>query len=190
MFTQNWSSGIAISLNKIYGVNLPTHKVNVAEIGCFEGRGSLILSQMLCKDEGSKLYCIDPWFDLYTKGIKEFENLDPLFVGQYDKFVKNTKSIADRIIPLRGLSDDMIPELPSDIDFVYIDGDHSPDQVYKDAVGMLGKMKKGGYMVFDDYGWIHNGIVCAEGIDRFLEEYKDQLTVIEVGYHLIVRVKQ
>jgi hypothetical protein len=41
--------------------------------------------------------------------------------------------------------------LHNTINFVYIDGDHSPEQVYKDAVNMLPKMKSNGIILFYDY---------------------------------------
>ena len=46
----------------------------------------------------------------------------------------------------------MIPKLlDNTIDFAYIDGDHSPEQVYKDAINILPKMKSNSIILFDDY---------------------------------------
>jgi hypothetical protein len=41
------------------------------------------------------------------------------------------------------------------------------------------KVKSGGYIVFDDYSvyWYQT----KDGIDRFLEEYKDKLTILHRG---------
>jgi predicted O-methyltransferase YrrM len=110
-----------------------------------------------------------------------------MFHGQYGRFVKNTQGVA-KIVPLKGTSDVMIPGLPS-IDFVYIDGDHSPEQVYKDACAMMTRMKPGGIILFDDYGWGFRGLYTKDGINKFLEEYKERVEVIFIKYQAAVRVK-
>jgi hypothetical protein len=40
------------------------------EIGCFEGQGTNIMTKLLCSHEESKIYCIDPWEDVYVIGKK------------------------------------------------------------------------------------------------------------------------
>jgi predicted O-methyltransferase YrrM len=158
------------------------------EIGSFEGRGSLHIVKLLCQHPESRLYCIDPWEDTYVQtGKAEFKNLDHYFQGQFGRFLKNTEGIA-AIVPMRGTSDAQIPLLPdASVDFAYIDGDHSPEQVYKDGVAMFPKLKSGAVMVFDDYNWEHNGVRCGDGIDRFLREYADQVTIQSKGWHVITR---
>jgi hypothetical protein len=76
------------------------------------------------------------------------------------------------------------------VDFVYIDGDHSPEQVYKDAVNMFPKMKKLGIILFDDYGFTTNGVITAKGIDKFLDEYEGKYELLFKNYQLAVRVTQ
>jgi predicted O-methyltransferase YrrM len=107
-------------------------------------------------------------------------------LGQYGRFISNTKSEA-RIIPLKGTSDERIPELPDDLDFAYIDGDHTPEQVYKDAIHIFRKMKPGGIVLFDDYQFSVNGVITAEGIDRFLEEHACDLEILFKGVQVAVR---
>jgi hypothetical protein len=58
--------------------------------------------------------------------------------------------------------------------------------VYKDGINIFQKMTSGGIIVFDDYTWEHNGQRCGDGIDKFLNEYKDK---ISKDYQVIVRVK-
>jgi predicted O-methyltransferase YrrM len=186
MFTQNWTLHLRNSIDKSYKT-IPTKAMICVEIGSFEGRGSLIIEKILCKHPYSKLYCIDPWEDLYVKGNTAFNSIDNLFVGQYDRFLNNTREFS-KIVPLRGKSDNMIKNVPGYIDFAYIDGDHSPLQVYKDGVNVINKMRSDGIMVFDDYLWEHNGIKCKEGIDRFLHEFLGKYRVITIDYHVIIQI--
>jgi hypothetical protein len=186
MFTQDWATNLIDSINKSY-TEIPTKTMICLEVGSFEGRGTLIIEKMLCQHSDSLIYCIDPWEDVYVSGDKRFNSIDNLFVGQYDRFLNNTK-YNSKIIPLRGKSDDMIKSLPVEVDFAYIDGDHSPEQVYKDGVNVINKMKSGGIMVFDDYPWEHNGVKCKDGIDRFLYDFEGKYNIIAKDYHVILQV--
>ena len=186
-YTTNWSIHIERSIKVAYST-LPKTKMTCVEIGCFEGQGTNIMTKLLCSHEESKLYCIDPWEDVYVTGKKEYTDIDHYFKDQYSRFLHNTNNNT-HVIPMRGYSDNMIANLPNNIDFVYIDGDHSPLQVYKDGINMFPKMTSGGIIVFDDYTWEHNGQSCGDGIDKFLNEYKDKIEVISKDYQVIVRVK-
>ena len=166
---------------------MPTRAMMCLEVGCFEGRGTLMMENLLCQHSDSRVYCVDPWEDIYVKGDTRFTSVDPLFIGQYDRFLNNTKD-SRKIVPLRGKSDEMIKAVPVELDFAYIDGDHSPEQVYKDGVNVFNKMKSGGIIVFDDYLWEHNGVKCKDGIDRFLSEFDGKYTVVAKEYHVILRV--
>lgn len=157
------------------------------EIGSFEGLGSLLIREHLCNTSGSRLYCIDHWEDHYGSESETLKKYDKDFVGQYQRFVHNTKDHAN-IIPLHGYSDAMIPLVSEPVDFVYIDGDHSPNQTYKDAVNILPKMKSGGIMLFDDYEFVCDGLRTKDGIDRFLKDYSTKVRVILRNYQLAVRV--
>jgi hypothetical protein len=188
MYTTNWSFHIEHSINKAYGNNIPQRDLNIVEIGCFEGRGTNILKDKLCKTDACKIFCIDPWEDVYVKGESAYSDIDFYFNNQYDRFINNTKD-NKHVVIMRGYSNDMIPMLPNNIDFAYIDGDHSPNQVYADGKNILPKMNSGGIIVFDDYKWVHNNKVCKDGIDKFVEEYKHMIDVIDIDYQLIARVK-
>ena len=49
------------------------------------------------------------------------------------------------------ISDDAVSKTPNEVDFVYIDGDHSERQVYKDLVNYYPKVKNGGIFGGHDY---------------------------------------
>ncbi len=187
-FTCDITTNLRNSLTKIYPVK-PSSKMACVEIGSFEGRGSILICDYLCMNEHSKLYCIDPLDDEYVKGNENMAFWNSACVGQLSKF-RNNISFYPKIVECRGISDNMIPLLENNsIDFVYIDGDHSPDQVYRDAVNMFDKMKDGGVILFDDYLWKMNGIVTKIGIDKFLEEYKGKYELLFSAFQLAIRRK-
>jgi predicted O-methyltransferase YrrM len=176
MFTIDWSNGLKVTLNRLYPTRIDV-KMTCLEIGSFEGKGSLMIIDKLCSNPESKLVCVDPWEDVYVKDKNEYKNIDHFFVNQYGRFISNTLS-TKKIVPVRGYSDDIVPLLTDRFDFVYIDGDHSPEQVYKDAVMSFDKTNIGGIIVFDDYLWVHDGIKCKDGVDRFLREYSEKIEVL------------
>lgn len=186
MFTTNWAANLQKNLPLLYP-SKPLQKMVCVEIGSFKGLGSLLIQNHLCKNKESQLYCVDHWEDYYGSESEKLTKYDKDFVGQYQRFVYNTKNVPN-IIPLRGFSDDMIPLINEPVDFAYIDGDHSPNQTYKDAINMLPKMKKGGIILFDDYEFVCDGLRTKEGIDRFLNEYSSNIRVILRDYQLAVRV--
>lgn len=185
-FTQNWSNAISGSIDRCYPV-VPDGPLTVVEVGSFEGRGTLVLHERLCKHPDSVLICIDPWLDSYVENFAPFQNLDPLFKGQWARFQANTMHLS-KLQALRGTSTERIPELTSEsVDFAYIDGDHSPVQVYIDGKLMFDKLRVGGFMVFDDYEWEHGGQRCRDGVDRFLAEHADHVKVLFRNWQLGVQ---
>lgn len=71
-------------------------------------------------------------------------------------------------------------------DFAYIDGDHDPDQTYRDGINAWHRLNPGGVLAFDDYGWERDGISPRAGIDRVLTEICP-VTVLGFGYQVWVR---
>lgn len=178
-------------------VRLPLLEGAVAmEIGCFEGRTSrAILDYMQHKQ--SILICIDPFLDKYLPDETPYDKRWQYFSGQHDRFMHNTKPYAHRLIVHEGLSQDVLPTLQTEwcgkVDFVFIDGDHRVEAVYNDAKMSFPLIKEGGWMIFDDYTWgrdmspeFHTGV----GIDQFIADYADQLTVLDKSHNKAVVQKR
>jgi hypothetical protein len=102
-----------------------------------------------------KLYCIDPLIgkvyrdskgkriDIYTKpNLKHLLERDPRV-----EFIEKPSDAA-----LKGLSD---------LDFVYVDGDHRFDQVLRDLEGSMKAVKWGGYVGGHDFHYHHQGVIGA-----------------------------
>jgi len=185
--TIDLTNHLQISLRKLYNT-IPAYDMNCVEIGSFEGIGSILIHETLCKNKNSRLYCIDPFDDEYVKGNEQLSFWNHACNGQKGRFYNNTKNYP-KIIPLQGYSDEMILKLEDNsVDFVYIDGDHSPEQVYKDAVNMFPKMKKNAIMLFDDYEFVQNGVITAKGIDKYLDEYFGRYELLFKEYQLAIKI--
>lgn len=172
-FTQDW--------NNEFKKNTKGIKCDFAlEIGAFEGLTSRYICDNLLRPNG-RMICIDPLTDEYLPGHED----NDLFVGQYDRFIRNTKGYPIEL--LRMTSDEAFANevfLHYRFDFIYIDGDHREKSVYKDGVNAFLVCKVGGHILFDDYEWREE---TKNGIDRFLNEYKGLYELVIKDYQVMIK---
>jgi predicted O-methyltransferase YrrM len=159
-------------------VNLDEYKnkpIKYLEIGTFYGANILSVAETYGFHNDSKLYCIDPWEDY--EDYPEYKNSQDTI---YNTFINNIEKsgVEDKIIINRGYSDKLIPKFEDDFfDIIYIDGNHEPEYVLEDAVLSFRKLKTGGVMIFDDYGW-GGPDLTQKGIDGFLSGYHKRITYL------------
>ena len=100
----------------------------------------------------------------------------------YSTFQKNIQASGhvEKIHVHRGFSNEKILKFPDNyFDIIYIDGNHEPEFVLEDAVLAFRKLKKGGYMIFDDYGW-GGPDLTQRGIDAFVSGYHKRIRFITI----------
>ncbi len=149
--------------------------INYLEIGTFYGANLLSVAQLYGTNKNSKLYCIDPWEDY--EDYSEYKNMQS---DIYNTFINNIEQSdhKDKINIMRGYSNIEIPKLEDNFfDIIYIDGNHEPEYVLEDAVLCFRKLKKNGYMIFDDYGW-GGPDLTKRGIDGFLNGYHKKIKIL------------
>lgn len=153
-------------------IPIENKQINYLEIGVLKGINTIIVEASYCKHPESKLYCVDPWcdYDEYSEyKEKQSEN--------YNDFLFNIRhsGSSHKYEIKRGFSENIVPTFEDNFfDLVFIDGNHETDYVYKDGEMSLQKLKSGGYIVFDDYDWPQTKI----GIDKFLEDYTNQIKIL------------
>ncbi len=153
----------------------PDTPIRYLEIGAFYGANLLSVAATYAKHPDSVMVAVDPWTDYSDY---------PEYKGQqetiYDTFQSNIAQpdCAHKIVVKRGYSHDMVPTLEdASFDIIYIDGNHEPEYVLEDAVIAFRKLKVGGYMIFDDYGW-GGPDLTQRGIDSFLQGYYKRIRVL------------
>ena len=164
----NWFSNVEVNDYK-------DRPINYLEIGTFYGANILSVANSYGLHNDSKLYCIDPWEDY--NDYPEYKNQQPSI---YNSFINNVEKsgVKNKIIINRGYSNNEIPKLQDNFfDIIYIDGNHEPDYVLEDAVLSFRKLKIGGIMIFDDYGW-GGPDLTQKGIDTFLSGYHKRITYL------------
>ena len=135
-----------------------------AEIGVEYGENAL---RILLNLDIQILYLIDP-YELAVKENKEqgvFSTKDEAISVM--KIAQNSlQQFSSKIRWIKKLSQDVSSEIPdTSLDFVYIDGNHSYDAVYKDLQVYWEKLKLGG--LFAGHDWNAPGSGVKEAVETF-----------------------
>jgi predicted O-methyltransferase YrrM len=103
---------------------------------------------ILENSKNSILYCIDPYtsYNNYDDAINSTTG-DDLYNKTYN-ILKN--KYGDRVKFIRKFSEEAINDIPDNIDFLYIDGNHRYTYVYKDLDLYYPKVKKDCFIIGDD----------------------------------------
>lgn len=120
------------------------------EIGVNIGRNA---HNILLNFPIKKSYLTDPYelYDDFT--LTQSDWADKMDAKKtYDIAVKRLKGFDKKVVFVKKKSEDATSDIPSSLDFVYIDGVHSYEYVKKDIELYYPKVKKGGIISGDDFG--------------------------------------
>lgn len=154
---------------------------NLFEIGTFDGRTSLNLA--FSSPDTCKIYTLDlkPEMKMKTKYkllSDEQHMVNKMMPGaRIEKYKMTNKNITNKIHQLFGDSAkfDFSPYYNS-CSFVFVDGSHAYDYVMSDTKEALKMVKKGGVIIWHDYGiW--------EGVTKALEEIEsiDKIGLVTIN---------
>lgn len=134
------------------------------EIGAWQGQSIMYLAERVKElNKNIKLYTIDPFV------VGEQQNDGVLHkAGEdfYEAYLSHIEPLKDYITTIRGSSHDVYTQFEDEsIDFLFIDGDHSTEAVYKDLTLWYPKVKTGGIISGHDYMWVDARV--KQAVDRF-----------------------
>jgi predicted O-methyltransferase YrrM len=145
------------------------------EIGCFEGRSTLWFLEKILTHPDARMACID----VFTDEIEANFDHNVKLAGQQE-----------RVIKYKGYSQDVLRALEYDsYDFIYIDGCHLASCALTDAVLSWDLLKRGGFLIFDDYSYGASGPSSerpTEAIDAFLAAFIDQIVVLHAKRQVVI----
>ena len=149
-------------------LDLYKHKIdNGLEIGCMEGMSTIWTVEHLLSPTGRLVVNDIVFRDAFLANIEK-------------------AGIRWRLDLRQGSSQHVLPTLrPNTFDFAYVDGDHTPDAAFRDAVNALVLVKPGSVIVLDDYG--KENEQTATGLDLFLCLFERNVEIIDKGYQLLLR---
>jgi predicted O-methyltransferase YrrM len=131
-------------------------KMRALEIGSYQGVSAAVIAEAL--DAKGNLHCIDPWPDTPHGSTSP----------EYLMFERHLRRLGlwERIVVLRGLSGEIAERIPEDLDFIFVDGDHSWAGIEADWKIVQQKLRPGGNVCF------HDTIVPASEPWRTLESVR------------------
>lgn len=115
-----------------------------------------------------KIYTIDAytkWKDVRIKGPPKVRNSSKIY-----KVALNRLRCYNNVELIRENSNLAHQYIPNDIDFLYIDGNHTYNFVRDDILYYYQKIKNEGIIGGDDYGHHFQGVKYA--VDEFINKYK------------------
>jgi predicted O-methyltransferase YrrM len=170
--------------------HLPERK-NFLEIGSFEGRSAVWITQHMMED-GGELVCIDTWEGGSEHVNGEMDGAESRFKHNIDLIMGNF--VDRKIQPIKSTSVEALGGLiaqKKEFDFIYIDGSHLAKDVLTDACMAWPLLKPKGFIVFDDYMWKPQGFETMQrpkiAIDTFVNMFENELSIAHIGYQFIVR---
>jgi predicted O-methyltransferase YrrM len=162
------------------------------EIGVAEGTFS---QTILDKLNPKKIYLIDPYREglEFPDFLKNNYGVTPIYYDEFHNAVKERFSEYNNTELLRMTSDEAIDKFEDNsFDFIYIDGGHNYNQVSKDLKNYFPKIKKGGFLIGDDYDYpgYQWGLDIKKAVDEFILEKKEELELIKIkNLQYVIRKK-
>jgi predicted O-methyltransferase YrrM len=141
--------------------------INYVEIGCFAGASACLMLQR----PNTNVISIDLGHpisqDLAKRNVEKFNVLGNSFV--YLQGDSQTREMVGNLA-----------SLISDIDILFIDGDHSYSGVINDFSFYRSMVKPGGYIVFDDYNDSEFSPEVKPAVDDITKQISDEFEIIGV----------
>ena len=171
-------------INNLYFLkkNLSNIKINaLLEIGSYEGRSALFFANLF-KD--SQITCVDTWSgsDEHNDDFTKIENNFDLNVNELSK--KN------KINKIKSTSNIFFDNNNNYYDFIYVDGDHSNEQVFKDLENSWACLNNNGYLLIDDYMWWYYKDLKknpASAINIFINKNKKNIKKLLIWHQVLIK---
>ncbi len=130
--------------------------VRMAEVGVYRGEFAAFVLKRC--ERVNRYYMVDPW-----RHIEEWHkpaNEDDLTFEHFFQLAKaETDFAGTRRVILRGTTTEVINQIPNnELDFAYIDGDHTLRGISIDLISFYPKVRTGGFIGGDDFSrtmWQH-----------------------------------
>lgn len=188
MFTQDWIHNKDIvphwvtHLEKFKG-----QPIQMLEVGCYEGRSTLWFMEHILTDVMAKMTVVDTF-----EGDEQQYDMGIIVNDLESTFRENLKDHLHKIYVCRGKSQEILRNLKTQYDLIYIDGSHYQTDVMIDAVLSYQLLKKNGILIFDDYAMTHlskdNTYFCPKiALDAFLTVFGSHTEILHKGWQLIIK---
>lgn len=140
------------------------------EVGVWKGRSVCYMAvEIINSRKNIKFDCVDTW-----EWIEDQQDLPKeSYANLYEEFLKNIEPVANSVNPIKMLSQEAVLLYEDkSLDFVFIDAAHDYDNIKKDILAWLPKIKPGGTIAGHDYTY-------SEGVKRAVDEIFGYVEITE-----------
>ena len=164
------------NLDNTYNIN------NILEIGSYEGRSAIFF---LKNFTDSCITCVDTW-----SGSDEHDSVDFKLIEK--NFDLNTSFYQSNnlLIKQKMTSNEFFKKNHKYFDLIYVDGDHSSDQVKIDLINSWNSLRNGGFLVLDDYMWWYYKDIQknpSTPINNFIKENIANISKLTIWHQIIIQ---
>ena len=133
----------------------------------------------------SKITCVDTWSGSDEHLKQNFDIIEA-------NFDTNTRLYQNdnRLKKIKNTSDDFFSNNFQSFDLIFVDGDHSSEQVKKDINNSWKILNNGGYLILDDYLWWYYKDLTnnpAFIINNFISENLSNVSSLKVWQQVIIK---
>ena len=135
--------------------------------------------------KSSKITCVDTWSGSDEHLKQNFDIIEA-------NFDTNTKSYQDdnRLKKIKNTSNNFFSDNFQSFDLIFVDGNHSSEQVKKDINNSWKMLKNGGYLILDDYLWWYYKDLKnnpAVTINNFISENLSNISSLKIWQQVIIK---
>jgi hypothetical protein len=185
---KNWFDSSELKMQA--HLHISTNSVNqILEIGSYEGISSVFFADNFLGHPLSSLTLVDPFTSINDNdhGIlldSETNEVSP----QEANFLYNISkcSYPQKLRFSRTTSDKFLPHNPSAFNFIYLDGNHTSEQISRDICNCFSCLSTGGILWMDDYlGGVNNCLKAT--FDESIKLLHNRIAIIHEGYQIAIR---
>ncbi len=159
--------------------------LKVLQIGAFAGHASEWLLENVLTGVGSELVDVDTWAGSPEEA---HEQLD--WNEVYQAYLDRIEPYSARVHVCKTTSDEWFADNDDQFDVIYVDGNHTRDQVLRDAVNAHRSLRIGGILIFDDYTWGHPAMEGGrphEAINEFFATHGNWYDLLARNSQFVLR---
>ena len=155
---------------------------NILEIGSYEGRSAIFF---LKNFSDSNITCVDTWCGSDEHKSVNFELIEENF-DLNTSFYQSNKTL----LKYKMTSNEFFEINNKNFDLIFVDGDHSSNQVKVDLINSWNILKSGGYLILDDYmWWFYKDLKKnpSTPINNFIKENILNISKLNIWHQVIIK---
>ena len=184
-YTQTWFVGSEIRKRLLSYISKDS-KINMLEIGCFEGLSGCAFSDCILNHVESTIDCVDPYILTNTDPKITSQNITNMTEKLFKSNIAKSKN-SEKVTFHKMTSDKFFETNKKLFNLIYIDGCHDPEFIKNDMENSFACLEKNGIMWMDDYEGGKVPKLCKIPMNKFLEKYKGQYKILHKNYQLAIK---